>query len=370
MMRYHLLGRTGLRVSPIALGAMTFGEGGWHAGEDTARSIFLRYLEAGGNFIDTADIYAGGRSEELLGSFMKKTTTRDRLVVATKFTVATTPGDPNSGGNGRKNILASLDASLRRLDTDYVDLYWLHMWDAMTPVEEVMATFDTLVRSGKVRAVGLSNIPAWYAAKAQLLAQARGWEPVAALQLEYSLAERSIEREHIPAAADLGIGVIPWSPLANGLLTGKYARQRTERPNGSGRLTKMEADGTLERTRASGNPTFTKLFTERTWRIVDLLSEVAREIGRSPAQVALNWVTRRPAVVSTLVGATSADQLDENLRALDFEIPREFAERLDEASRPEDIYPYYFSGTAVQPMINGGPAAVYTTPSWPRQTSI
>ena len=358
MTRYHLLGRTGLRVSPIALGAMTFGDGGWHAGEDTARSLFQHYLESGGNFVDTADIYAGGRSEELLGRFMQETASRERLVVATKFTAATTPGDPNSGGNGRKNILASLDASLRRLQTDYVDLYWLHMWDAVTPVDEVMSTFDALVRSGKVRTVGLSNVPAWYAAKAQSVAQARGWEPVAALQLEYSLVERAIEREHIPAAADLGMGVVPWSPLANGLLTGKYTPQRSAPPKGSGRLAAMETDGTLEHTAAAGIPTFTKLFTDRTWRIVELLTQVAGEIGRSPAQVALNWVTRRPAVVSTLVGATSVAQLEDNLRAVEFEIPHDLADRLEEAGRPEPAYPYYFSGPATQPMINGGPASV------------
>jgi aryl-alcohol dehydrogenase-like predicted oxidoreductase len=223
--RYHLLGRTGLRVSPIALGALTFGEGGWRTGEETARSIFLRYVEAGGNFVDTAINYAGGRSEEMLGTFMKETGVRERLVVATKFAVATRPGDPNSGGNGRKNIVASLDTSLRRLRTDYVDLYWLHMWDAMTPVEEVMSTLDALVRSGKIRAIGLSNVPAWYAAKAQMIARCCHWEPVAALQLEYSLAERAIEREHVPAALDLGIGIVPWSPLANGLLAGKYTQE-------------------------------------------------------------------------------------------------------------------------------------------------
>jgi len=219
--QYRLLGRTGLRVSPIALGALTFGTGGWHAGEDTARSVFLCYLEAGGNLVDTAINYAGGRSEQLLGAFIKETGTRDQVVIATKFSVATRPEDPNSGGNGRKNILASLDTSLRRLQTDFVDLYWLHMWDGLTPVEEVMSTLDALVRSGKVRAIGLSNTPAWYTAKAQLTATARGWEPVAALQLEYSLAERAIEREHVPAALDLGIGIIGWSPLANGLLTRK-----------------------------------------------------------------------------------------------------------------------------------------------------
>jgi aryl-alcohol dehydrogenase-like predicted oxidoreductase len=333
---------------------MTFGDGGWHAGADTARSIFTRYVEAGGNFIDTAGAYGAGTSEELLGRFMKESRTRDRLVIASKFTVASTPGDPNSGGNGRKNMLASLEASLRRLQTDYLDLYWMHMWDAVTPVEEVMATFDALVRGGKVRAVGLSNVPAWYAAKAQLTAGSRGWEPVAALQLEYSLAERGIEREHLPAAADLGIGVIAWSPLANGLLAGKYTRGQNARPRGGGRLTAMADDGTIDRTDRAGNPTFTKLFTDKAWRICDVLAQVAKESGRSPAQVALSWVTRRPGITSTLTGATRLEQLEENLRAMEFEIPPELAARLEEASRPEAAYPYYLSGPAAQPMINAG----------------
>jgi aryl-alcohol dehydrogenase-like predicted oxidoreductase len=342
--RYHLLGRTGLRVSPLALGAMTFGEGGWHTGRDTARSIFTQYLAAGGNFIDTADVYGAGASEELLGQLMKEAGTRDRLVLATKFGVASTPGDPNSGGNGRKNMLASLDASLRRLRTDYVDLYWLHMWDGVTPAEEVMSAFDALIRSGKIRAAGLSNVPAWYAAKAQLTAWSRGWEPVAALQLEYSLAERSIEREHLPAAAELGIGIVSWSPLANGLLAGKYTRRPGALPAGRGRLAAMQADGTIDRTRSAGNPTFTKLFTERSWAISAAVSQVAGEIGRSPAQVALNWVTRRAGVTSTLIGVTGPEQLAENLRAMEFELPPDLLARLDQASQPKPGYPYYFFG--------------------------
>jgi aryl-alcohol dehydrogenase-like predicted oxidoreductase len=351
---YRLLGRTGLRVSPIALGALTFGEGGWHAGEDTARSIFRRYVEAGGNFVDTAINYAAGRSEELLGAFMEETGVRDRLVVATKFGVATRPGDPNSGGNGRKNILSSLDTSLRRLRTDFVDLYWLHMWDELTPVEEVMSTLDELVRSGKVRAIGLSNVPAWYAAKAQLVARSYGWEPVAALQLEYSLAERAIEREHVPAALDLGIGIVPWSPLANGLLAGKYTRTTDGNVRGDGRLTKMATDGTLDTLRATANPAISKLFTERNHAVVDLLREYARELDRTPAQVALNWITRRPGVVSTLISVTSLAQLEDDLTALTFEIPDELAARLEEMTRPDPTYPYYFSGPAIGPVINAG----------------
>ena len=353
-LKYRLLGRTGLRVAPVALGALTFGPGSWHAAEDTARAAFLRYLEAGGNFVDTAVNYAGGRSEELLGAFMAETGTRDQLVVATKFGVATRPGDPNSGGNGRKNILASLDASLRRLRTDFVDLYWLHMWDGLTPVEEVMSTLDALVRGGKVRAAGLSNTPSWYAAKAQLAAAARGGEPVAALQLEYSLAERAIEREHVPAALDLGIGIVAWSPLANGLLTGKYRQEEDGRPRGDGRLTAMAADGTLDTLRASGNPAIAKLLTPRTAAIVDVLRDCARELGRSPAQVALNWVATRPGVASTLISVTRLAQLDDNLRALDFELPADLAGRLEEASRPELTYPYYFYGPAMGGVVNAG----------------
>jgi aryl-alcohol dehydrogenase-like predicted oxidoreductase len=352
--QYRLLGRTGLRVSPIALGTLTFGRGGWHADEDTARSVFLHYLEAGGNFIDTAVNYAGGRSEQLLGAFIKETGTREQVVIATKFSVATRPGDPNSGGNGRKNILASLETSLRRLHTDFVDLYWLHMWDGLTPVEEVMSTLDALVRSGKVRAIGLSNTPAWYAAKAQLTARARGWEPVAALQLEYSLAERAIEREHVPAALDLGIGIIPWSPLANGLLAGKYSQQEDGSPQGNGRLTAMAADGTLDTLRASGNPAISKLFSPRTRTIVELLRDCARELGRTPAQVALSWISRRPGVASTLISVTSLAQLDDDLTALDFDLPAELADRLEEASRPELTYPYYFSGVTMGGVVNAG----------------
>jgi aryl-alcohol dehydrogenase-like predicted oxidoreductase len=347
---YHLLGRTGLRVSRLALGAMTFGEGGWRTGRDTARAIFTRYLAAGGNFIDTADVYGAGASEELLGQLIAETGGRNRLVLATKFGVASTPGDPNSGGNGRKNMLAALDASLRRLRTDYVDVYWLHIWDGVTPADEVMSAFDALVRSGKVRAAGLSNVPAWYAAKAQLTASSRGWEPVAALQLEYSLAERSIEREHLPAAADLGIGVVSWSPLASGLLAGKYARRPEAPPDappaGRGRLAVMQADGTIGRAQDAGNLTFAKLFTERSSAIAAAVSEAAAELGRSAAQVALNWVAHRPGVTSTLVGATRVEQLEENLRALEFEIPPDLLGLLDQASEPEPGYPYYLFGPA------------------------
>ena len=223
------LGRSGLKVSPLCLGAMTFGDGtGPNADETRSRAIFDMYVERGGNFVDTADGYTGGISEQLVGKFINDTKSRDKIVLATKFTFNQSPGNPNAGGNGRKNIHRAVEASLKRLNTDYIDLYWLHAWDTMTPAEEVMSTIDALVRDGKVRYFGMSDIPAWYAARAHTIAELRGWEKISAFQLEYSLIERSIEREHIPLAQELGIGLCPWSPLASGFLTGKYRRAAGE----------------------------------------------------------------------------------------------------------------------------------------------
>lgn len=330
MTTYHLLGRTGLRVSRLGLGAMTFGQDGWGADETTARELFAEYLASGGNFVDTANGYAQGRSEEIVGKLIAETGSRDRVVLSTKFTVPSEPGNPNALGNGRKNMLASLDASLRRLGTDYVDLYWMHLWDTVTPAEEVMSTFDALVRSGKVRAIGLSDVPAWYAAKAQVLARANGWEPVAALQLEYSLVQRGIELEHLPAAADLGLGLVTWSPLAYGFLSGKYNRADGV-PAGSGRLDVPPFNGD------SG---FVAPYTDRQWDLLDELRAVAGELGRSPAQVAVNWVTGRPGVTSTLLGARNTAQLKDNLGALDFELPAGHAARLEAVCRPERYMPY------------------------------
>lgn len=353
---YYLLGRSGLRVSPLCLGTMTFGtEWGWGSPSETAQAIFRRYIEAGGNFIDTADGYTGGRSEELLGQFMKEDKNRDRLVLATKFTFNTQPGNPNAGGNGRKNIYRALEGSLRRLQTDYVDLYWLHMWDSLTPIEEVLETLDSLVREGKVRHIGFSNTPAWYLARAQTIAELRGFERVCSLQLEYSLVERNIEREHIPAALELGMGVCPWSPLASGLLSGKY--KRTE--GGA------EGEGRLQAIKGSRNPVFEK-FTERNWRVVDALLGVAKEVGRSPSQVAVNWITKRPGVSSTIIGATKLEQLEDNLGALDFDIPAELSQRLEEASRPEAVFPYLFFSPAMRGMSTGG-TSIRREPPWFRE---
>src|SRR5262245_42119227 len=297
---YVTLGRSGLLVSPLCLGTMTFGtEWGWGSNETTAGAILDRYLQAGGNFLDTADGYVEGRSEEMLGRLIAERRIRDRMVLATKFTFNAESGNPNAGGNGRKNVYRALEGSLRRLGTDYVDLYWLHAWDTVTPVEEVVATLTDLVRAGKIRHYGFSDVPAWYAAKAQTTAAHLGKEPAIALQLEYSLVERTIEREHVDAAQELGMGICPWSPLAGGFLGGRYRRGK-DGATGEGRLATMKD---------SANPAFQK-FTERNWMILDVLLDVAAKVDRSPAEVALSWLVHRPGVTSTIIGATKLAQLE------------------------------------------------------------
>jgi aryl-alcohol dehydrogenase-like predicted oxidoreductase len=341
---YYLLGRTGLRVSRLALGTMTFGtEWGWGADKETARRLFNAYVDAGGNFFDTADVYTNGTSETWLGEFIAERNLRDKAVIATKFTYNAEPGNPNAGGNGRKNILRAVEGSLKRLGTDYIDLYYLHTWDRVTPAEEVMRTLDDLVRSGKVRHVGLSDVPAWYASRAQTLAEWRGYEPVSALQLEYSLVERNIEREYAALAAEHGMGIAVWGPLANGLLSGKY---RPSEDGGTG-------DGRLEAVKGSKIAPFRK-FTPRNWQIVAELEAVAKEMGRGMAQVALNWIANRPAVATVIVGATKLAQLDDNLAALDFAIPPELAARLDAAGALEALFPYTFFESGHQETISGG----------------
>jgi len=343
-MDYYTLGRSGLKVGRLALGTMTFGDDwGWGADEAASRALFDAYVEAGGNFFDTADLYTNGRSEEMLGRFVAERGLRDRAVIATKFSYNADPGNPNAGGNGRKNILRAVEGSLRRLGTDYIDLYILHTWDRVTPAEEVMRTFDDLVSAGKVRHVGLSDVPAWYAARAQTLAEIRGTEPLAALQLEYSLVERSIENEFVDLGVRHGMGVMVWSPLGSGLLSGKY------RPGEAG----VDGEGRLKTVAGSGNPAFEKT-TPRNWAIVAELERVAAEIGRPMAQVALNWVANRPGVASVLVGATRPQQLHDNLAALDFAIPDALAARLDAVSAPDRPFPYLFFGPEIQGMINGG----------------
>lgn len=339
----YTLGRSGLRVSRLALGTMTFGtDWGWGADKATARAMFDAYVDAGGNLVDTADLYTNGNSETWLGEFVRERSLRDRMVIVTKYGYSAQPDNPNAGGNGRKNMIRAVEGSLRRLGTDYIDLYLLHSWDQLTPVDEVMRGFDDLVRAGKVRHVGLSNVPAWYASRAQTLAELRGYEPLSALQLEYSLVERAVEREFIPLGQQLGMGLMAWSPLASGLLSGKY------RPSRDGQF----GDGRLQTMAGADNPAFAKL-TGRNFAIVAELEAVARELGRSMAQVALNWVAHRPGVASVLVGATRPEQLADNLGALDFVIPPALRDRLDAASSMPPGYPYSFFTPGMQAMLAG-----------------
>ena len=341
-MTYYTLGNSGLRISRLALGTMTFGtEWGWGADRDTARAMFDAYVEAGGNFFDTADLYTGGTAETWLGEFVAERGLRDKAVIATKFTFNSEPGNPNAGGNGRKNIMRAVDASLKRLGTDHIDLYLLHVWDRITPAEEVLRTLDDLVRAGKVRHIGLSDVPAWYAGRAQAIAELRGYEPVSALQLEYSLAERAIEHEYVPFATHHGAGIMVWSPLASGLLSGKY--KPTQGANA----------GRLDGFRNTTHPGFQK-FSDRNWAIVAELEKVAAELGRSMAQVALNWVATRPGVASVILGATKLSQLEDNLGALDFSIPAELRARLEKVSATPAPFPHPYFGSEIQVRVTGG----------------
>jgi aryl-alcohol dehydrogenase-like predicted oxidoreductase len=357
-MNYHLLGRTGLRIAPLALGTMTFGEEwGWGSSEDGARQVFNAYCDAGGNFLDTADMYTMGSSETLLGKFVRERNCRDFVVIATKYTFNAQPGNPNAGGNGRKNMLRAVEGSLRRLGTDYIDLYWVHAWDGMTPVEETMHGLNALVESGKVRYIGLSDCPAWYVSRAQTLAEIRGWERLAGVQMEYNLIERNIENEFVPMVVELGMGIVVWSPLASGFLTGKYTRDTLD----IGRL------GTVK---DSGNPVFERITRkDRNWEIEGVLRRVAQEVGRPAAQVALNWITKRPGVSAVLVGAKSVDQLQSNLQSLDFEIPPELSSQLEAASRPESVTPYMFFGPEMRGMQTGG-TMIAGEPAWMRRTIV
>jgi len=325
---YRLLGRSGLRVSPLALGTMTFrvGAGAWGSSDEKARRMVDLYIDRGGNFIDTADFYGQmGQSEVLLGELL--TGRRDRLVVSTKYSLTTRPGDPNASGNHRKNMIRSVEDSLRRLGTDYIDLLYLHMWDFNTPVDEILRSFDDLVRQGKVLYIGLSDTPAWQASRMQAIAELRGWTPFCALQIPYSLIERTVERELIPMAREMGLGVSPWAPLGQGLLTGKYTRADL----GGGDMDELGS-------RKAINAATGKL-TARNLDIADRVVEISGEIGCTPAQLALAWTLTHPAVASPVVGVRTPGQLEDNLGALALEIAPEQLARLDAASAVRPVFP-------------------------------
>lgn len=322
--QYRLLGRSGLRVSPLSLGTMTFGES-WGCDAAESARILAHYVDAGGNFIDTANFYAQTRSETILGELVQPN--RDRLVIATKYSLGTTPGDPNSGGNGRKSMMRSVEASLKRLRTDYIDLFYLHIWDGTTPVEEIMRGLDDLVRQGKVVHLGISDTPAWEVSRMQMLADLRGWAPLVALQIEYSLVQRTAERDLIPMARALGLGVLPWSPLAMGVLSGKYGSNRPEEAGTAedGRRAMIARNGRL-------NP--------RALSIADAVNGVAADLGRSPAQVALAWTLLDEAVTAPILGVRTLAQLQDNLGALDVTLGAEHVARLQEASAIELGFPH------------------------------
>nr|HEX4312813.1 aldo/keto reductase [Kofleriaceae bacterium] len=319
-MRYRRLGTSGLRVSEIALGAMTFGDA---AALADARQIYEVYRAAGGNFVDTANVYTGGASEQIVGELVAGH--RDAMVIATKYTCSEAVGDVNAGGNHRKNMMVAVEASLRRLKTDYIDMYWLHVWDQLTPVDEVMRAFDDLVRQGKVLYVGMSDAPAWWCAQASTLAELRGWARLAAVQFEYSLLERSVEHELVPMATTLGLGMVAWAPLAGGVLSGKYHAGQ-----GTG--------GRYER-----GPDRAARAGDRVDRIVRALGEVAGELGRPAAQVALAWLRHRAPSVIPICGARRAAQLADSLASLELALTAEQRATLDDASAlapgfPQSMY--------------------------------
>ena len=335
------LGRSGLLVSPVALGTMTFGTPRWGSPDEVSEQVFRTYVEAGGNFIDTADIYAKGRSEELVGRYIADAALRDDVVLATKYTFNPNPGRPLLGGNSRKNMRRAVEGSLRRLGTDYVDLYWMHAWDQVTPMDEVLQGMDDLIRAGKIRYFGLSDVPAWYATRMATLAEAHGVPGPIALQMEYSLTSREIETEHMPAARACGMGITPWSPLAAGLLAGKYTRDAGGAPRpGGGRL-----DLNL--------PSFQK-FTQRNWRVVERVRTIAEESGLDMPSMALAWVYGQRGITSTILGATSPGQLHANLAALELELSPEQRAALDEASAPEPTSMDRFFSAAGRRMIFAG----------------
>lgn len=345
---YVTLGRSGLRVSPFALGAMTFGQdaGGAGCSVEESGQILSAYLDRGGNFIDTANFYTNGHSEKILGDFFAASPgRRERIVLASKFFGNMFPGDPNGGGAGRGSIIAQLHESLRRLQTDYLDIYWLHNWDRHTPIEETMRTLDDLVRAGKIRYIGFSNNPAWVTSQAQTTALLRGWTPLIALQVEYSLLARTVEGEIAPMALDQGMALVPWSPLKNGFLSGKYRRGAE----------------VTDSARAAfvGGP------SDSDYTVIDVVDKIADELGTSSGAVALAWLRSRPGTVVPILGARRLRHLEDNLAGLDIALDAAHLQALDDASTPTLNYPaavntevgamLQFAGTTV----DGEPSQVY-----------
>jgi len=323
-MRYQLLGKSGLRVSQLCLGTMTFGDNwGWGASKEESKKIFEQFVEAGGNFIDTANRYTEGNSETFLGEFLASN--RQRFVLGTKYSLSVNPDDPNGGGNHRKSMVQALEASLKRLKTDYVDLYWLHAWDFMTPVEEVMRGLDDLVRAGKILYIGISDTPAWVISRANTLAELQGWTSFMAIQVQYNLIERTPERDLVPMAKALGLSVTAWSPLAGGLLSGKYGKTGSQNKSSESR-------------RLDTVP-FTEL-SDRNLSVAQEVQEIANKLGRTPSAVALNWLLQKNTI--PIIGSRNINQVKDNLGCIDFEIPADLMHQLDEKTRIDLGFPHEF----------------------------
>jgi aryl-alcohol dehydrogenase-like predicted oxidoreductase len=344
---YRLLGRSGLRVSPLCLGTMTFGVGpsglggAWGSTDEEAARMLDIYADRGGNFVDTADFYGQmGGSERLLGKIVGDR--REKLVISTKYSITTSPGDPNAAGNSRRNMVRSVEASLKRMNTEWIDLLYLHMWDFRTPVDEILRAFDDLVRSGKVLYIGLSDTPAWQASRMQAIAELRGWTQFCALQIQHNLIERTVERELIPMAREMGMGVCPWSPLGGGVLTGKYTRADLAAPAGA-----------MMGSRKAINVATGRL-SEQNLAIAEVTAEVAKEIGCTPAQVALAWLLVHPDVDSPVLGARTPAQLEDNLGALDVTLSAEHLARLDAASAVPKVFPMDMLTGAAETIMTGG----------------
>jgi aryl-alcohol dehydrogenase-like predicted oxidoreductase len=378
-MKYFLLGKSGLRVSEICLGTMTFGkEWGWGASKEESRKIFDAYVDAGGNFIDTANIYTDGTSEKYVSDFVSYD--RDRFVIATKYTSNTRAGDPNAGGNHRKNMVQSLEASLKRLNTDYIDLYWVHAWDQTTPIEEMMRALDDMVKSGKILYIGISDAPAWVVSQANTLANLKGWTEFASIQIEYSLIERTSERELLPMANVLDIGITAWSPLGSGVLTGKYNKSSNkEYKNNTVNKDYKQTESTTNDTNTSTSSSLSAsdqqnssrlnvanfselsntLLKERNLRIAEEVVNIAGEIKRTPSQVALNWIRHSKKILRNkiipIIGAKNLVQINDNLACMEFVLSDEYIQRLNEVSKIELGFPHNFLSTdAIRNIIYGG----------------
>ncbi len=331
-MQYKLFGKSGLRVSELALGTMTFGEEwGWGVGKTDSKKVFDMYSNAGGNFIDTANRYTEGTSEKYVGEFIKAD--REHFVLATKYTLFMRRDDPNFSGNHRKNMVQALDASLKRLKTDYIDLYWLHAWDYTTPEEEVLRALDDMVRAGKILYIGISDTPAWIVSRMNAIAELRGWTQFVGLQIKYSLLERTVERELLPMARKLDIAVTPWGVLDGGILTGKYNKKRDE----------------------AGRAQIYKSISDEKLKIAAEVIKIAKEIGKTPSQVALNWVRQQPGVIIPIIGAKTEKQLKDNLECLKFSLNDDQLNKLDEVSKVELGFPHEFlSSDSIKDIIFGG----------------